>query len=458
VTLDESLRRAARSLAPTDPIVAGGAMLRRRRRRARLGAAASVSVLAVSVGILIVRAPTSTQVQLVDEPSTTVAPAPLSDGRGASQIVSADGVDLGALPAIAGPVDSSIGWLARDELLDGPAADALRALGVDGPADERLALLADAGLTIRTTIDAEQNDASRLAVEAAIDEHPYLANSAAVAIDPVSGAVRAVIGPVPAVRAPMGSLMGAFAVGAAVEAGVPLDERIPAPASYTVSDGGPNGVTITNFGGTDQGDVDLTEAMLRQTNTALAALLDDGRLQPDAVRDLAIRAGLDIDTATPALLTSVFGTDEVGLLDAARSMATIAEGGLRPSVYVIDSITAPDGRLLYEAASVPERTIDPALASTMRTMLAAVIDRGTGTHAAVGDGTPQIGKTGTTPDQADAWFAGATPGVAVAVWVGRNGDSSTGGANNTGGATAAPLARLVTQALLSPDDPITFPS
>src|SRR5207245_11342858 len=120
-------------------------------------------------------------------------------------------------------------------------------------------------------------------------------------------------------------------------------------------------------------------------------------------------------------------------------MATIASGGIHHTPYVVQKIVGPDGKVLFDEHSTGDRVLDNDVAACEQNVLRHVVDGGgTGTAANV-DGHNIFGKTGTTDGRADAWFIGATPQLATAVWFG-NWRTQEPGAG-FGGAYAAPVVR-----------------
>ena len=90
-------------------------------------------------------------------------------------------------------------------------------------------------------------------------------------------------------------------------------------------------------------------------------------------------------------------------------------------------------------------------------MMQGVVQRGTGTAAGAGLNRPIAGKTGTTQDFQDAWFAGFTPDLVTVVWVGFDTPASLGN-NETGGAVAAPIWHDFMAAALKGRPALTFPA
>src|SRR5690606_13279194 len=112
------------------------------------------------------------------------------------------------------------------------------------------------------------------------------------------------------------------------------------------------------------------------------------------------------------------GVEEVSPLDLASAYLTLADDGNRLEPYAITRIEDGDGNLLWEPdlPEPEEGAIDPEVSRAVTHALRGVIDGGTGTAADIG--RPAAGKTGTTQDNVDAWFAGYVPGYAAVVWMG----------------------------------------
>src|SRR5207247_4713500 len=90
-----------------------------------------------------------------------------------------------------------------------------------------------------------------------------------------------------------------------------------------------------------------------------------------------------------------------------------------PEPTMIRRVEDQDGRLLYQSMPTPRRAISDVTAFLMSTMMADVINAGTGSRARqLGFKLPAAGKTGTTNDFKDAWFVGFTPKLVTGVWVG----------------------------------------
>src|SRR5262245_43638428 len=255
MSLDDDLTRSGRAIAA---VTAGGSTsprrLRARRRRARVLAATAVVLVGLAGGAGLVAArdeDRATVVDIVDEPQGVGIEA----GRGETRVTAADGESLGTLPAAApaGAGDPVLDRVAGELLDDPEVVDRLASLGVGGDRGARAAVLADAGLVIETAIRPDALAAARRSG----DEAP-VADAAVVSVDPSTGEVVALAGPVATVRDQSGGLYLPFVMAAALAGGVGPDERIPAPAEVTATvAGGP--WTVSNFDGTELGTVTLAE-------------------------------------------------------------------------------------------------------------------------------------------------------------------------------------------------------
>jgi membrane peptidoglycan carboxypeptidase len=165
----------------------------------------------------------------------------------------------------------------------------------------------------------------------------------------------------------------------------------------------------------------LRAATVHSVNTVYAQVID--RLGPNTVVEVAQRMGLrccrrvsNPRRSLKPLLSAVLGTNEVNTLEMASAYGTLATGGLRASPVPVSRITDARGAIIWKADRAAERVLDPRVTSVANEILNEAVLYGTGTAANIG--RPQIGKTGTAMDHADAWFVGAIPQMVGAVWIG----------------------------------------
>jgi penicillin-binding protein 1A len=296
--------------------------------------------------------------------------------------------------------------------------------------DERLAALHVGGYLIWTTIDPVMQAQAEAAVSTVLPE-PDDPRAALVALDPHSGAIRALVGgrdfydpDDPSARFNLatqssrqaGSAFKPVALAAALSRGVGLDAVYPGGASAEIDDPacrGPDGPwTPTNYAGHTYGELTLREATVVSANTVFARLAAE--IGPTAIvataRNLGVRGEVDPVCAV------ALGAVGVSPLDMATAYAPFATLGRRHVPHLITRIEASDGTLVYEEPGESTSVLEPAVAYLVTQTLEEVVLRGTGVGASIG--RPQAGKTGTSDDNADAWFVGYTPDLVAAVWVG----------------------------------------
>jgi membrane carboxypeptidase/penicillin-binding protein len=114
----------------------------------------------------------------------------------------------------------------------------------------------------------------------------------------------------------------------------------------------------------------------------------------------------------------------------ARAYATFASGGVRPRVRTFEDVIDASGKTLERQPIEFERVLDSGTAFLMTSLMQGVVDRGTAAGIrGAGIVGPVAGKTGTSDDERDAWFAGFTPEMVVVLWVGFDEPRSLGQAS-----------------------------
>ncbi|HEX9123094.1 MAG TPA: transglycosylase domain-containing protein, partial [Actinomycetota bacterium] len=165
-------------------------------------------------------------------------------------------------------------------------------------------------------------------------------------------------------------------------------------------------------GAGDSGYVDLWRATEDSVNVVFAQLALD--LGPDKIVEAAHQMG--ITAPLDAVPSITLGTEEVSTLDMASAYSTLANGGVHCEPFAIARVMLPDGKKLYQHKGSCTQAIAPDIAHLVTAMMERVVCCGTGTAAQIG--RPIAGKTGTGQDYTNVYFAGFTPQVATAVWVG----------------------------------------
>jgi penicillin-binding protein 1A len=293
------------------------------------------------------------------------------------------------------------------------------------------------GLTVYTTIIPRYQRYARIAINQTLTE-PTDPAAAVVSIDPRSGAIRAMAAVIPSrrgkrnefnllsqARRQPGSTFKTFVLTTAVAEGIDPSTSyyVSAPFTYRpVEDGNCDDGSwwcVKTYDSTYNGWSSIESATIRSDNTVYAQLtLDLGpRKVAEMARRLGVRSRLDVNGAyVPAM---GLGPIAVSPLDMASAYATLAAGGVYSEPMAIRRVVLPNGKVDAEAGwGNPRRTrvISDGVAYTVTKILEDNMLSGTGTGAYFG--RPAAGKTGTTDEHADAWFAGYTPGLQTTVWVG----------------------------------------
>jgi len=217
----------------------------------------------------------------------------------------------------------------------------------------------------------------------------------------------------------------------------------------------PDGTTYRpgNYESTFQGPVPLFHALEQSLNLATLHLAREIGLPSIAT----VFQNFGIIDQMPPYYPSAIGAIDTTLWKMADAYAELDEYGRQVTPTLIDSVTSPDGTVMYQAPEqscdncangdptqppVPDysgaQLADPDSVFQMQTMMKGVVLRGTGEPAVVGITQPVAGKTGTTNNFNDAWFIGFTPGVVTGCWIGFDTPKSLGN-DQTGGNVCGPI-------------------
>jgi penicillin-binding protein 1A len=315
------------------------------------------------------------------------------------------------------------------------------------------------GLSVYTTLDLKMQEAAQKALTRGIENAEIVARrtrqsnipvnqpiqGALLAMDPHTGAIRAMIGgidyrksvfnrAIQAKRQP-GSSFKPFIYAAAIENGYTMaDVFLDSPVVYQdPSTGKP--WRPTNFSGKFKGPTTLHTALMYSINVVTIKLLEKLGIQP--VVSVARRLG--ITTPIKPNLTLGLGTSEVILQDMVQAFSVFANQGVRVTPMAILTVKDSSGKVLENNSPVAQDALDPGVAYIMAHTMKDVIDNGTGRIIRrLGFTYPAAGKTGTTNDNVDAWFIGYTTSLTCGVWVGYDERQSLG-KKQTGGEAAAPI-------------------
>jgi penicillin-binding protein 1A len=276
--------------------------------------------------------------------------------------------------------------------------------------------------------------------------------SALVALDPKNGAIKALVGGfdfnknkfnhVTQAYRQAGSSFKPFVYSAALEKGftpasIIEDEPIIMSAEEV---GSKEEWTPKNFDSQYDGPIRMRTALTKSKNVVSIRLLDS--IGTRYAQDYATKFGFS-RKHNPAYLTMALGAGEVTPLGLANGYAVFANGGYRVKPHLISKVTDSKGNLIEEkkypiAGKDAPRVIDGRNAFLMTSMLRDVIQRGTATRAKVLGREDLAGKTGTTNNLIDAWFAGYAPHEVAIAWMGYDQPRSLG-RTETGGRAALPI-------------------
>ena len=268
--------------------------------------------------------------------------------------------------------------------------------------------------------DGQTKPAATAAPGAAPVPDPLL-QAALISMDPTNGHVRAMVGgrdfdeshfnrAVQAHRQP-GSAFKPFVYAAALEAGY-------SPATVIDHLNDPITTLQGNWAPEDEhstaDSMSLRTGLRTSSNRAAVRLLQQIGI-PRTVQ-YAKTMGVGNMPSVPSL---ALGSGEVTLQSLTAAYSAFANHGLVPRPLLVRRVEDKDGHVLYSAENITTRAVSDTTAFLMSSMLADVINAGTGARArTLGFKLPAAGKTGTTNDFNDAWFVGFTPTVVTGVWVG----------------------------------------
>ena len=266
-----------------------------------------------------------------------------------------------------------------------------------------------------------------------------------IALDPRNGAVRAMVGgfdyskskfnhATQAWRQP-GSSFKPFIYSAALEKGfTPATVINDAPLFFDAAATGSQPWEPKNYDGKFEGPMSMRTGLAKSKNMVSIRILQS--VGPEYTQSWITRFGFDADRH-PAYLTMALGAGSVTPMQMAAGYAVFANGGYRVNPTLIAKVTDSKGNVINEAREMvldeSQRTIDTRNAFIMSSLLQEVTRRGTAAKAqAELKRTDIYGKTGTTNDSLDTWFAGFQRSLVAVVWMGYDtprklGDKETGG-------------------------------
>jgi penicillin-binding protein 1A len=276
--------------------------------------------------------------------------------------------------------------------------------------------------------------------------------AAFVALDPNDGAILALVGGfdfrrnkfnhvTQALRQP-GSAFKPFVYAAALERGFSPSSLVnDAPLSISALETGSQIWEPKNYDGKFEGMMRLRAALAISKNLVSVRVIR--KIGPSYTQEFIQRFGFEPEKHPP-YLTIALGAGSVTPLQMASAYNVFANGGYFVNPYLIDKVTDAKGQILFKADPIivgknAIRVLDARTTFVMDSMLQEVTKTGTAARARPALARNDIaGKTGTTNDSHDAWFAGYNPRVSAVAWIGFDKPKSLGD-RETGGGLALPM-------------------
>lgn len=275
--------------------------------------------------------------------------------------------------------------------------------------------------------------------------------SAFVATDPTDGAIHALVGGfdynrnkfnhvTQAWRQP-GSSFKPFIYSASLERGLsPATIINDAPISFDAGQTGGQAWEPKNYDNKYEGPMTMRRGLTKSKNMISIRILN--KIGAKYGQEYTTRFGFEPEK-NPPYLTLALGAGATTPLQMAGAYSVFANGGYRVSPYLISKVTDSDGKVLSQATpdkagNEANRVIDARNAFLVDSMLKDVVRYGTATKALSLKRTDLAGKTGTTNDSIDAWFAGYQPHLVGIAWIGYDQPKNLGN-KETGGGLALPI-------------------
>jgi penicillin-binding protein 1A len=310
------------------------------------------------------------------------------------------------------------------------------------------------GLRVETTIDPRLQALAEAAVRQTLAGTSPPLEMALVSVDPNTGYVKAMVGgrdflqsqvnlalgncagaPKPPEGGPIcvegggtgrqpGSAFKPFTLAKAFELGITPDRAYSGPSAYRIPRCTGEGCVVHNAEGGGYGALPLRQATHHSVNTVYAQLIQDVGVPETA--ELAFRMGLTMVRPDGKLgggriygPSLTLGAAETSPLDMASAFGVFARRGEQFPATPVVKVTEYNGRVLEDNTNRrPRRVIAQNIADNVNDVLKGVITSGTGRAADIGRPEGTAGKTGTSEDYSDAWFAGYTKRLSTAVWMG----------------------------------------
>ncbi len=238
-----------------------------------------------------------------------------------------------------------------------------------------------------------------------------------------------------------GSAFKPFVYAAALNRGFsPATIVNDSPVSFDAGQTGGQAWEPKNYDGKFEGPMSLRTGLAKSKNMVSIRVLHS--IGPRYAQDYITRFGFEPEK-NPPYLTMALGAGSVTLWQMAGGYAVFANGGYRVNHYLIDRIVDIKGKVLAKAnptraGQEAQRVMDPRNVFILDSLLQEVVKSGTATRALQLGRGDLAGKTGTTNDSHDAWFAGYGGNIAAVAWVGYDQPKKLGD-RETGGGLALPI-------------------
>lgn len=301
---------------------------------------------------------------------------------------------------------------------------------------ERYNKLFRGGLSIYTTIDPVAQSAAENARVNQLPANTAGIETAIVSLDSKTGAVRAMVGGKPFVAgrnevnmalAPRqtGSSIKMFILAAAIQAGVQNDDLLDGtlPCTLPNPDDPENPFVVEQGVSRPLGPVDeMTWYSINCAFGRLSQMVGLDRVVDTTYRmakNLYLYPGRNPAEREPLRPYASFatGANEMSPLDMASGAQTLANNGLHMDPYYIESISGPDGSVLYQHQDDGVAVLTPDAAAKTTNIMSGVLISGTARRSAL-EGRVAAAKTGTQDNNTNSWMVGFTPELVTAVWVG----------------------------------------
>ncbi len=279
------------------------------------------------------------------------------------------------------------------------------------------------GYVVQTTLDQSAQRYAELAVESQKPvDSPKDLHIGLATVRPKTGEIVALYGgsnylerqlnDATQAIAQAGSTFKVFAVIAALEKGYSLTTVWDGKSPQTFRTNSGN-YKVSNYGNTSFGPVSLYRATASSINTVFVKL--GTKIGPESVVDAARRAGIPEIVQVLPTPSVVLGVSSPRVIDVASSFATFAAGGIYSKPFLVKKVFDGDGKLLYEAKNESKRVFSEKVMADLSYSLSGVVRNGTASSVLAGFPRPIAGKTGTSQDNASAWFTGYSPDLSTSV-------------------------------------------